>query len=236
MNKRQWFWSGFFLSLSLVKYSLIIPFVLVFFVFKKKWASLIVCGSIHLAAHLWLCSRMGISPIAVFVDVWRLDTSYDTIAQFLGYDMWSFFRIIQMAFPLDELFHFLALLTFGVILVLLIFFGFRDRNKSEYIGRLSLAGLSSLLITYHRVYDDVVLIFPLLWMLSSKKFQQFHLPVISGIAYIFFIASLLRKFEVPWIMDAFLGGLFHLIMFGVICALLLKEGVILDFKDRPKIS
>jgi len=142
--------SGTFLALSLIKYTLTAPFV-IYFLYKKKYITLLIAGLIHLILNLYGARVLGMNLIELALMV--LETS-SGLANAGFIDILSLTSNVTLRIMM---YSFLSLIMGFLILK----------------GKLSVSFLSilSLLIVYHRTYDYFILIllYPISNLMSLKS-------------------------------------------------------------------
>jgi len=215
MKTKKGVLSGLFLALSLLKYNLILPFILVFFILAKRWLPLIICSFIHCISHLWFCFLMKASPFLIVFDILKLNSKELEVK---GYGLRSFLNRLNELINFGPTFYYLMAFSFLFMFILLIILWIKRRKDLDDIGWLSFMGIFTLLLPYHRIYDFVCLIFSLFWITIFKEFKVLRLLVGIGICYFFFIQRILWKIHIRGYanlenIDSFSGFIFLCIMF-----------------------
>jgi hypothetical protein len=158
--------SGLCLAFSLLKYHLVLPFLVLFLPDRRRWIALGTCALIHLLWHLALCWQIGASPVGIVWRIVQLNTGVG--ARHDWFDVrslarWAAGRFRPDVDPLWFLLPFLVLLA-----AWLAFLCWRSRKNPDDLAWMSVLAAFGLVATYHRVYDAVVLAFPALWTATGK--------------------------------------------------------------------
>lgn len=225
MNKGKWFLSGIFLAVSLLKYNLIFPFIIVFFVLRRKWLAFFVCCSIHLLAHLSLCALMKTSPFVIFLDILKLNLKMISSAP--TYDIWSFFRFLNMSLGGSIVLKYLGVIFFISMILTLFFLWIKTKHRFGQIEWLSILSVFALLSSYNRIYSAVFLVFPLMILLIISGFRIPRILICFGVGYFFFLQKIISEIRLLnhlVFLESFLGFiLLSLMFYSLASIMLLKE-------------
>jgi hypothetical protein len=191
-NRGQRFLAGIFLSLSLLKYSVTLPFIFFFFFLKRKWVPLIYCGVIHISILLLLCGWMKTSPLSLVLTY--INLTGEIVSSYSGIDVWSFFKdILRLAN-----FHgmsVIGVMASSVTLISILFVCIRISKKLDSAALLSLMSMFMLFACYHRVYDYICLVFPLFWIVGLNGFVVLRILIGMGVGYFFFIQKIFSELQ-----------------------------------------
>lgn len=190
-RKENFFLGGIFLALSLVKYSLILPFILFFFIFEKKWVPIIICFLIHFISHLWVCYTIKADPISIFSDILKLNSSL--VVNFSSYDTFSLLRFVGRYFNCGSLSNYLSVIFTLFLLFVVSFLWFKKRKNEIDINMLSIISVFLMLSYYHRIYDAICLIFPLFSIIMIRNCKYFRFLLLLGTCYFFFLEKVLDE-------------------------------------------
>lgn len=151
-SKGRYIISGLFLAISAFKYTTIAPMAFLFLT-QKWWRSIIVAIFLHLIATLWSGYYLHESPITLVLQ------SLQVGSMLLGQgdaDMLSL--LVSYGVKIQPIFSLINYLFFAVLLMVFSFIG----SKNDILLKLSLFATISSIMFYHRIYDFVILIFPLI--------------------------------------------------------------------------
>lgn len=217
---RKNFSAGILLSFSLIKYSMVIPFIFFFFILEKKWLTLFVCLLFHLVIHTWLCFLMNASPVQNILNL--IPLNLHMIRSFPGVDFFSVLKTLFLKnYYTNILIFFLPLvLSLGLFsyMIVLRYICKKTYNLFDWLGLVSIFGM---LIVYHRIYDAVSL-FPCLIMVFininiNKSLRIFSILILSGAGYFFFFERIFKLFPIQEsiynLLTQFLGHFALLCMF-----------------------
>jgi hypothetical protein len=217
--------AGILLSLSLVKFALLLPFVFIFYVLQKKWLSLIVCGLIHTIAHISLCMLMKTSPLLFFNYIFQLSLNFFGWG---GCNAWTW--LANQNSEVWWLKNHLAVIFFLFMMAFILFLNSKTKiyTSVNKLGWLSLASVFALLFMSHGLHDAICLIFPLFWIITFQDFNILRFSIGASIIYCFFIHKILYELKMRWYND--LGNINDLIAFISLCIMLYSISKLLYFK------
>lgn len=197
-RKNEGVLAGVFLALSLLKYALTGPLVLILFVFKRRWKALGVCVGIHVTMHMWMCSLMKVNPLTVIGETLECNAYLTNYVNFdICFDIWTFFNRIDGITGWGTVCKYMAGIILLVVIIWVATILRRDKEgKIDDLSLLSLASVIALFCIYHRNYDGVCLFFPLLWITQFKGHNGMRIVIGAGAAYFFIFQRLL--WEISW--------------------------------------
>jgi len=150
--------SGVFLALSFFKYASIFPLA-IYFIYKRQFRPLFIALGIHLGLHLLAAYWINTNPIDLILE--PLAVSAELLQE--GYiDFFSLFA--QMNTGISALVP--AVLS-GTLLLAASLICFLNKKSNDLLV-LTMLGFVSVLVIYHRAYDLVILIFPLILLFESS--------------------------------------------------------------------
>ena len=181
MERKKSFWLvGFLMAGSLFKYTFAVPLAFIF-LFRRQWKAMAVCAGIHLLATLALGWWTHSNPVELVLQSMKVGTTLNTaggdadwagLAHFLGMDI----AVPSLA----------GYLFFGALLFALSFTGGKDS-----LLKLSIFAVIANVMFYHRVYDFVTLLFPLIYAVKnlsdrSRLGVALRWAVFANVALVFF--------------------------------------------------
>ena len=189
--------AGLCLAFSLLKYHLVLPFLVVFLFRRKGWIVLAICGLIHSVWHLGFCLLVKASPIGIFRDVLELNLRAGRAHEW--FDVWSAFRWLQRSYELAFNPPLAALPVLILVTACLGFLFWKDRRRSDQLALFSVIGVFTLFAAYHRVYDSVCLLFPAVWIAGSSRNRIQAIVAGLGLLMLLFFYPLFRY---EWLKDS----------------------------------
>jgi len=185
--------AGAFLAISLLKYALIAPMVLILFVFRRRWKALGVCVGIHAAVHMWMCSLMKVNPFGVVRETLEGNARLANLVNFdICFDIWAFFNRIDGITGWGMICTYMAGISLLAVIVWALTILRRDKEgKIDDLSLLSMASVIALFCVYHHNYDGVCLFFPLLWITQFRGHNVMRGFIGAGGAYFFVIQRIL---------------------------------------------
>ncbi len=217
--------SGWFLSLSLLKYSSTLP-LSVYFLYKKKFLPLILALAIHVTIYFLISFYLLKNPYDLLKEIYEI--SLKSIG--LGYlDIFSFFNQRSFNIPVFVL-CILAGFLFLITIVVCVF-----QKKENQLEVLSLLALVSMVIVRHLPYDFIVLLFPVIYCFrADTKLNTFKILILIETFLIWYfdrLVAFLQKvlswnlFSAPMLVYAYiLFSLYYLTIFWGLISLS-KNGI-----------
>ncbi|MHC4713358.1 MAG: glycosyltransferase family 87 protein [Planctomycetota bacterium] len=176
--------AGVLLAFSLLKYTVTLP-LLLFFLYRKYYRPVLVAFGIHLVLNLVAAAWLSVWPHVLVAQ--SLRASFSLAAE--GYlDFKSLFVHLKLAEP-PMLVGALQAATVAAAVVL----SLRHRAGRDLL-LLSALGMLSLVMVYHRPYDFVLLLFPLI-LVSRDRWGPFTRPLAACIALVFYVNSAVRVLD-----------------------------------------
>lgn len=186
-NRRlDWLWAGVLLAAGLFKYTVTVPLACIFVV-GRKWRTLAVCALVHVVLTVALGAWTGTSPLTLVrqsVTVGRLLNPSGGFADLAGLCTQFGMADVQGVATVGYVVY--GLLLVGVTAV------FCWRATAEPLVVFSILALLANMICYHRMYDFVTLLFPLVALVAGRLSPR--AAVASGvlIGWEFFALRLLK--------------------------------------------
>ena len=168
-DRRRSLWAGAALAVSLIKYSTTL-FLLPWFVFKRQWLVLAAAAAIHgvmtIAISLWL----GTPPWTLVAGSLRVGGGDLLFSGFLDMFAWAHALGLPALVPT---------LTATAVLLLLLGMALAKRvaNEDLFLAALCLSALS---LVYHRAYDHLLLIVPLLAAIRHWRTEKLAAVLIGA--------------------------------------------------------
>ena len=164
-DRRRSVAAGAALAGSLVKYSMIL-FLLPWFALKRQWLVLAVAAAIHGVMTIAICLWLGTTPWALVAGSIRVGGGDLLFSGFLDMFAW----LHALGFP-----AWAPTLTGAVLLLLLLWIALARKAEKEDLFLAALC-FSALSLVYHRAYDHLLLIVPLL--VAIRHWRTEKLPAV----------------------------------------------------------
>lgn len=186
MERRKSFWIvGFLMAGSLFKYTFAVPLAFIF-LFRRQWKAMLVCAGIHTGLTLALGWWTGSNPVELVlrsVKVGRTMITAGGEADWAGFATWLGMADVGGVALAGYAF-------FGALLFLCALTGPRDA-----LLKLSTFAVIANVMVYHRVYDFVTLIFPLVYAVRnladrSRLGVSLRVMIFANVALTFFVGRI----------------------------------------------
>lgn len=224
-SRKPWI-AGLLMSVGLMKYAATAPLCLIF-LFRREWVSIAVCAAIHLMLSAGLGIYVGESPIVMICQSCQIGVRLAlakgladpaSLAAFLGF---SHLQAWATA----------GYVLYGLLALAVAFFGKRD----ELLKLAALAVIANVMF-YHRIYDFVTLVFPLLlvfrdWQKDFAAERFVRWTALLAVVWIFvgerLLASRIGAAEVP---ITFVSQ--HLLLLSLLASLVVSGPLEFDRCER----
>ncbi len=213
--------AGGLLAVSLLKYSATLPLLLVF-IYRKQYSPLLIALGAHLVMNLAAAAWLGTMPHVLLMQSLRSSS----IISADGYlDPKSLFARVGLGdcMKVAGLLQVLAVLAAFAVSVC--------RRNGRELMVLSALSMLSMLMVYHRAYDYVILIFPLI-IICTRRPGPLNLLLAVTVGMVFYTNSAVRVFGklIPVLADIRFANVYYLVvsvMFyattAAVCADLLRR-------------
>ena len=176
------FLSGVALIFAFFKFTLIIPMLLYFWLYRRSWKGTALAAGFHLFIHGVLCLYLKKSPFYLLWGPFEFSTkTADRTTD--GYvDFFAF------SFRLTGQTNWVPWILAGLTLVVLIYLLVR-KPQGDGLGLLALTAMTASVLMYHRSYDYVIILLPILWFCKEwrgKGIGWIFLPGIFFVGYVSF--------------------------------------------------
>ena len=190
-TKGRWTLSGVLLALSAFKYTTIAPMAFIF-LFRRWWRPVLIAVVLHLVATIGCGLYIHESPFVLVVQSLKVGAGLTAGG---ACDLASLMRQIG----LDQYRTIWATIYYVVFSGLLV--GLLFMKKRDDLLSLSLLGVISSVMFYHRSYDFVVLVFPLALVLVNKGNETQPFRILKWVVYImifwaFYGMRILYQFDI----------------------------------------
>ena len=181
MERRKSFWLvGFLMAGSLFKYTFAVPLAFIF-LFRRQWKAMAVCAGIHIGLTLALGWWTHSNPVELVLQSMKVGASLNTIGGDADWAGLAHFLGMDIAVP-----SLAGYLFFGALLFALSFVGSKDS-----LLKLATFSVIANVMFYHRVYDFVTLLFPLIYAVRnlsdrSRLGVALRWTVFANVALVFF--------------------------------------------------
>lgn len=182
-HRKPWWAIGIVLALGAFKYTAIATLYLVF-LFRREWRSLALCFALHLLMTLALAFWVGVNPVVL------VQQNITISSWFAGSgvaDLCSIAKVYGASRSLMFLMANIGYVVFGVFALWIAFVG-----RKNTLLLLAILSLVANVICYHRIYDFVTLIFPLIYVVDDfldRKQCKTNFVVISGLSFFVFFGE-----------------------------------------------
>ena len=193
MERKKSFWLvGFLMAGSLFKYTFAVPLAFIF-LFRRQWKAMAVCAGIHIALTLALGWWTHSNPVDMVLQSMKVGTA---CAMGTGEADWA---SLARWFGLAEIkgIALAGYAFFGALLLLCTFRGSRDS-----LLKLSVFAVIANVMFYHRIYDFVTLIFPLIYAVLHREDRApldraiRHLTY-ANVVFAFFVGRIFAALSIP---------------------------------------
>ena len=180
---------GFLMAGSLFKYTFAVPLAFIF-LFRRQWKAMAVCAGIHIGLTLALGWWTHSNPIDLVLQSIKVGTSLNTVGGDADWAGLAHFLGMDIAVP-----SLAGYLFFGALLFALSFVGSKDS-----LLKLATFSVIANVMFYHRVYDFVTLLFPLIYAVRnlsdrSRLGVALRWTVFANVALVFFGIKALRALD-----------------------------------------
>lgn len=202
-HRKPWWATGIVLALGAFKYTVMAPLYL-FFLFRKEWRSLLLCFALHLLMTVALSLWVGVSSIVLVQQNLMISSWY---AGFGVADLGSLAR----AYGARSTVHLMANVGYVVFGIFAFWASFAGRKNSLLL--LAVLSLVANLVCYHRIYDFVTLVFPLIYVVDdfirTKQCKVCSVVIFALAFFVFFGEKVMYLLQLPGMMEIVFG--LHLI-------------------------
>ncbi len=181
-------WSGVALAASFLKYTVIL-FLLPWFALKRQWTPLAIAFAIHGLMTLGIAIHLGENPLVLVQQALGAGTATLLVSGYI-----DLFAVADwLGAPLA-----LAAKLAVALVVAVLWLGLRRPPPDEHPYLASLCFVS-VVVVYHRLYDTLVLLIPLLIALGQlRKDRLVAMLILATISFCWFIDRLVLALS-PWL-------------------------------------
>ena len=194
MERKKPFWLvGFLMAGSLFKYTFAVPLAFIF-LFRRQWKAMAVCAGIHVGLTLALGWWTHSNPIELVLQSMKVGAALNTAggdADWAGFAHW--FGVADVKG--------IALAGYAVFGALLFFCALT--GPQDALLKLATFAVIANVMFYHRVYDFVTLLFPLVYAVRnrddcSRLGASLRWVIFANVALTFFVQKIAWHFHQPW--------------------------------------
>lgn len=189
-NKSKWL-MGALMAASLFKYTVAVPMAFVF-LFRREWRAMFVCAGLHVALTVLLGAWTHTNPLTLVLQSMQIGGA---LVAHGDADIASLLR----AFGCEDvkIWATAGYVIYGMLCVVVAF----ARTKDDLLKLATLAVISNVMF-YHRVYDFVTLVFPVIWLVRGAPENDFkHVLakclIVLEVANVFFVGRILSALGLP---------------------------------------
>ena len=173
--ERRRFWlAGILLAFSMFKYTTTAPMALVF-ICRRELKPLIVCGVMHIAMTLWAGWWLDECPVALILQAFTAGSML--VAQGQA-DIASLVVSLSSSKADARFWAFAGYVIWGFVCA---FVALWRRHDNDWYLRLTILAIASNVLCYHRSYDFVTLIFPMVLVVRDWPAKKIIDRMIVGI-------------------------------------------------------
>lgn len=187
-EKGRWKTAGVVLALSGIKYTLILPYALFFFLIDRHYKALGIAAVIHVVAHFTMSWHMSTNPLGILSDVTQ--GTQDVFLRNSLPNIWSLGRYISdsWVFMSANSWSILFILVLVGGLVRLWFYAPPINPTKGHLRLLwlGLLGIVAMVCIPNKAINHVFLFFPLIAVLNRKHFRTPQWFILVGIFYFFY--------------------------------------------------
>lgn len=174
---------GVLMAASLFKYTVTVPMAFVF-LFRREWKAMFVCAGVHVALTCLLGWWTGCNPLMLVKQSMQIGAALNSacgdadLAAFMSaLGVWEVKPYELAGYVVGVIFLFAYALT---------------GKKRDALLTLSTLAVVANVMFYHRIYDFVTLVFPLVYVLRhwesrSRLDRAVRVLVVSNVAWTFFV-------------------------------------------------
>ncbi|MBQ0032474.1 MAG: DUF2029 domain-containing protein [bacterium] len=198
MERKKSFWLvGFLMAGSLFKYTFAVPLAFIF-LWRRQWKAIAVCAGIHIGLTLALGWWTHSNPVDLVLQSMKVGTSLNPVggdADWAGFAYWLGVTDVKGI-------GFAGYVFFGAVLLLCALTGPQDP-----LLKLATFSVIANVMFYHRAYDFVTLLFPLVYAVRNLQDRSrlgvaLRWAIFANVALIFFAVRAMyapgSRFHVPF--------------------------------------
>ena len=198
MERKKSFWLvGFLMAGSLFKYTFAVPLAFIF-LWRRQWKAIAVCAGIHIGLTLALGWWTHSNPVDLVLQSMKVGTSLNPVggdADWAGFAYWLGVTDVKGI-------GFAGYAFFGAVLLLCALTGPQDP-----LLKLATFSVIANVMFYHRAYDFVTLLFPLVYAVRNLQDRSrlgvaLRWAIFANVALIFFAVRAMyapgSRFHVPF--------------------------------------
>ena len=192
MERKKSFWLvGFLMAVSLFKYTFAVPLAFVF-LFRRQWKAIAVCAGIHVGLTVLLGWWTGTNPVTLVLQSMKIGTMLNPRGGDADWAAMAHFVGMDIAVP-----SLVGYAVFGILLFVLSFAGSRDP-----LLKLATFAVIANVMFYHRVYDFVTLVFPLIYAVLHREEKgtvdrAIRYATYATVGYTFFAGKIFYMLQSP---------------------------------------
>ena len=192
MERKKPFWLvGFLMAVSLFKYTFAVPLAFIF-LFRRQWKAMAVCAGIHAGLTVLMGWWTGTNPVTLVLQSMKIGTILNPCGGDADWAAMAHFMGMDIAVP-----SLVGYAVFGVLLFVLSFAGSRDS-----LLKLATFAVIANVMFYHRVYDFVTLVFPLIYAVLHREekgtvARAIRYATYATVGYTFFVGKVFYMLQSP---------------------------------------
>ncbi len=212
------FWAGVLLALAMFKYTTTAPLCFIFLC-RKEWRTIFVCATIHMLLTIGVGIFIGEDPTMLVVQSLKVGGALTAAG---NADIAS----LVHAFGCEDVKTWanVGYVFYGMLCFFVAFAG-----KKDLLLKLAALATISNVMFYHRVYDFVTLVFPLVFVIRDWNNREVWSWFVRALTFInviwtFFAAKLLADLHVGYNVVAITFSLEHLLLGSLLVVLFTTSG------------
>lgn len=209
-RKRDWLWAGLLLAAGLFKYTITVPLAFAFAA-RRRWRTLAVCAAVHLLLTVAMGWWTGTNPLTLVHQSMIVGQRLNAAGGFA--DLAGLCS--QFGMQSVRLAAIVGYVTFGALLIGVTAAFYRKRTAEPLVILSALALLSNM-ICYHRFYDFVSLVFPLVALVSGKLERRAAVACGLLVGWEYYALRILRDSPLQGSLGVPIGMALHLVLLGLL--------------------
>lgn len=185
---RKWVWlSGVFLALSWIKFTITVPLG-VWFIWKKRWKEAAIALGIHLVTFAWICLWTKTGPITYLTGFQEMAKATLELSEFVP-DVYALSSLIELTPGMPSSFSLFA----PVLMIALTAWWAMKWSGGSTLQLLALLAFPASLAWFHLRYDQVLLLLPLVWVLTTAVGRPIQSLVLIMLASNWFLPRIAHR-------------------------------------------
>lgn len=188
---RKWS-AGILLALALFKYTTVAPMCLIFLM-KREWKVISVCAGVHIALTIGCGLYLSENPFELVVQSLKVGNMLVANGNADIASLLRWFGVVDVGGVASAGYAFCGLLGLTIAV----------RGRLDDLLGLAIFAVLSNVMFYHRIYDFVTLIFPIIYVVLHRRDyapidRAIRYLTYTNVIFIFFICKLFSALQFSW--------------------------------------